>query len=68
MPPASSSTSSRCAPRTSSCPRSCGRAPDRSGTGDLEAEATAFLKAGVDGFFTDFPAVGVRARDAYVSR
>jgi glycerophosphoryl diester phosphodiesterase len=38
------------------------------GTGDLEAEATAFLKAGVDGFFTDFPAVGVRARDAYVSR
>ena len=38
------------------------------GTGDLEAEATAFLKAGIDGFFTDFPAVGVRARDAYVSR
>jgi glycerophosphoryl diester phosphodiesterase len=34
--------------------------------GDLAAEATLFLKAGVDGFFTDFPAVGVAARDAFV--
>jgi glycerophosphoryl diester phosphodiesterase len=36
--------------------------------GDLEAEATAFLKAGVDGFFADQPALGVRARDAFLGR
>ena len=36
--------------------------------GDLEAEATAFLKAGVDGFFTDQPTLGVRARDAFMGR
>jgi glycerophosphoryl diester phosphodiesterase len=33
--------------------------------GDLAAEATLFLKAGVDGFFTDSPAIGVAARDAF---
>lgn len=32
--------------------------------GDMVAEATAFLAAGIDGFFTDFPALGVKARDA----
>jgi glycerophosphoryl diester phosphodiesterase len=33
---------------------------------DLGAELRAFLAAGIDGFFTDQPDVGVRARDAYV--
>jgi glycerophosphoryl diester phosphodiesterase len=32
--------------------------------GDLEAEIDRFLSRGIDGFFTDFPAAGVRARDA----
>jgi glycerophosphoryl diester phosphodiesterase len=32
--------------------------------GDMAGEATLFLKAGVDGFFTDHPAVGVAVRDA----
>ncbi|MBI1340256.1 glycerophosphodiester phosphodiesterase [bacterium] len=31
-----------------------------------ETEILAALKAGVDGFFTDFPATGVRVRDAFV--
>jgi glycerophosphoryl diester phosphodiesterase len=33
--------------------------------GDLAAEATRFLKVGVDGYFTDHPAIGVAARDAF---
>jgi glycerophosphoryl diester phosphodiesterase len=33
--------------------------------GDLAGEITLFLKAGVDGYFTDFPAIGVAARDAF---
>jgi glycerophosphoryl diester phosphodiesterase len=32
---------------------------------DLQAELRAFLEAGVDGFFTDQPDVGVSARDAF---
>lgn len=32
---------------------------------DLEGELREFLAAGIDGFFTDQPDVGVRARDAY---
>jgi glycerophosphoryl diester phosphodiesterase len=32
--------------------------------GDLEAEIERYLARGIDGFFTDFPAIGVRARDA----
>jgi glycerophosphoryl diester phosphodiesterase len=36
--------------------------------GDLAAEAQAFLKAGVDGFFADQPEIGVRARDAFLRR
>jgi glycerophosphoryl diester phosphodiesterase len=32
--------------------------------GDLMAEIERFLARGIDGFFTDFPAIGVRARDA----
>jgi glycerophosphoryl diester phosphodiesterase len=35
--------------------------------GDLDAEIQRFLKRGIDGFFVDFPAVGVRVRDAYIS-
>ena len=35
--------------------------------GDLEAEIRRFLERGVDGFFVDFPAIGVRVRDAYIS-
>ena len=36
--------------------------------GDLEQEIGAFLTAGIDGFFTDQPDIGVRARDAFVRR
>lgn len=39
-----------------------GRAPE--GQGDIGAEIAYFLQAGIDGFFTDFPAEGVRARAA----
>jgi glycerophosphoryl diester phosphodiesterase len=35
--------------------------------GDLDAEIQRFLNRGIDGFFVDFPAVGVRVRDAYIS-
>ncbi len=37
----------------------------RAGAG-LEAELHAYLRAGVDGFFTDHPDIGVRARDSFV--
>jgi glycerophosphoryl diester phosphodiesterase len=32
--------------------------------GDLKGEIERFLARGIDGFFTDFPAVGVQVRDA----
>jgi glycerophosphoryl diester phosphodiesterase len=35
--------------------------------GDLDAEIQRFLEQGIDGFFVDFPLVGVRVRDAYIS-
>lgn len=35
--------------------------------GDLGAEILRFLRRGIDGFFVDFPAAGVRARNAFVS-
>jgi glycerophosphoryl diester phosphodiesterase len=35
--------------------------------GDLDAELRRYLSRGIDGFFIDFPAIGVRARDAYIS-
>ena len=38
---------------------------DPSARGDMAAEATLFLKAGVDGYFTDNPAIGVAAQDAF---
>lgn len=34
------------------------------GHGNLEAEIERYLSRGIDGFFTDFPAIGVRARNA----
>jgi glycerophosphoryl diester phosphodiesterase len=36
--------------------------------GDLAAEISAFLDAGVDGFFTDHPVLGSRARDEHGKR
>jgi len=36
--------------------------------GDLQSELLPYLQAGLDGFFTDQPDIGVRARDAFVSR
>ncbi len=40
-----------------------GAAGDR---GNLQAELRAFLEAGVDGFFSDHPDLGVQARDAFL--
>ena len=34
--------------------------------GRLAEEIAQFLALGVDGFFTDFPLIGVTARDAFV--
>jgi glycerophosphoryl diester phosphodiesterase len=34
--------------------------------GNLQAEIERYLERGIDGFFVDFPALGVRARDAYI--
>lgn len=42
-----------------------GSAPQ--GHGDLAAEIARYLARGIDGFFTDFPAIGVRVRDDYIS-
>jgi len=49
------------------------RAPFRRGDdprahGDVAGEIAAALAQGIDGFFTDFPAIGVATRDAYVAR
>jgi glycerophosphoryl diester phosphodiesterase len=35
--------------------------------GNLDAEIRRYLERGIDGFFVDFPAIGVRTRDAYIS-
>jgi glycerophosphoryl diester phosphodiesterase len=35
--------------------------------GNLDTEIRRFLERGIDGFFTDFPKLGVRVRDAYIS-
>jgi len=50
--------------------RSGGRAglpPVPAAHGDLDAEIRRYLSRGIDGFFVDFPAAGVRVRDAYIS-
>jgi glycerophosphoryl diester phosphodiesterase len=39
-----------------------------SARGDMAAEAALFLRAGVDGYFTDYPAIGVEAREAFLRR
>ena len=44
------------------------RGPSLLATGDVATEAELFLKAGVDGFFIDQPAIGVKARDAFLRR
>jgi glycerophosphoryl diester phosphodiesterase len=36
--------------------------------GDLAAELTVFLQAGIDGFFTDDPSIGRAALDAYLGK
>ncbi|HUY84840.1 MAG TPA: glycerophosphodiester phosphodiesterase family protein, partial [Steroidobacteraceae bacterium] len=38
------------------------------GHGRLQEEIERYLAAGIDGFFVDFPAIGVRARDAACRR
>ena len=39
------------------------RAPIPAGVGDLAGEITAFLDAGMDGFFTDNPDIGAAVAD-----
>ena len=41
------------------------RGTEPSARGDMAGEATLFLRAGVDGTFTDHPAIGVAAREAF---
>ena len=41
------------------------RGTDPAAPGDMAGEARLFLEAGVDGYFTDYPAIGVAARDAF---
>ena len=36
--------------------------------GDLQGELLAYLRTGIDGFFTDQPDLGVAARDAFLAR
>jgi glycerophosphoryl diester phosphodiesterase len=47
-------------------PAALRKGSDETHVGDLAAEIEAFLAAGVDGFFTDHPDIGVRARDRFV--
>jgi len=42
--------------------------PEPSDFGLLPEEITAYLEAGIDGFFTDQPDIGVFARDAFIAR
>jgi glycerophosphoryl diester phosphodiesterase len=48
-------------------PEDLKRGTDAAAHGDLEAEIRRFLDRGISGFFVDFPAIGVRVRDAYIS-
>jgi glycerophosphoryl diester phosphodiesterase len=41
------------------------RGQEPSARGDMAAETTLFLKAGVDGLFTDHPSIGLAARAAF---
>jgi glycerophosphoryl diester phosphodiesterase len=40
---------------------------DPAGFGRLDGQIKAFLQLGMDGFFTDHPALGKRARDAFIA-
>jgi glycerophosphoryl diester phosphodiesterase len=40
----------------------------RAAHGDLRGEIDRYLALGIEGFFTDFPAIGVAARDAWAQR
>ncbi len=48
-------------------PRKLRSSSARARRGNLGAEIAAYLGAGMDGFFTDQPDLGVRARDAFVA-
>jgi glycerophosphoryl diester phosphodiesterase len=48
-------------------PRQLRRGASESAHGDLEGELIAFLAAGIDGFFTDQPDIGVAARAAFLA-
>ncbi len=48
-------------------PPSLRNGDDPAAHGDLRAEITAYLQAGVDGFFTDHADIGVTTRDAFTS-
>jgi glycerophosphoryl diester phosphodiesterase len=41
---------------------------DPAAHGDLPAEIARYLARGIDGFFTDFPGIGVRVRDAVAAK
>lgn len=45
-------------------PKNFQSSADPAGIGDLAAEVITFLDAGMDGFFTDQPDIGVLGRDA----
>ena len=47
-------------------PREFRRGADPAAHGDLAGEIRAYLAAGIDGFFTDQPDIGVAARDAFL--
>ena len=49
-------------------PRKYRSSSARARRGNLAAELDAYLATGMDGFFTDQPDLGVRARDAFVAR
>jgi glycerophosphoryl diester phosphodiesterase len=40
---------------------------DASAHGDLEGEIRRYLDRGISGFFADFPAIGVKVRNSYIS-
>ncbi len=53
-----------------SCAKDASGAPGPSAAqalGDLQSELLAYMDAGLDGFFTDHPDLGVRARDAFLA-
>ena len=52
-------TCGRFAPRTNFCPLTSGRGSAPAAHGDLAARSGVIWTRGIDGFFTDFPAIGV---------